>query len=74
MSNFIKLTRRGYRRVTLKNLRRIWISVDHIITIRENTHGGSVIVCRLGDFTERVVYVTSSPDEILQLMQKTAEQ
>lgn len=74
MSNFIELTRRGKRRVTLKNISPIWIQVDHIVSIHRNPHGGSFIALRVHDFwlgATTGIYVTAELEELMQLIRRT---
>ena len=70
VSNFIKLTRRGKRRCTLRNDKPIWINVNRIISIEKNPRGGSLIILHICDLWERCIFVSSEPWQVLKLIEE----
>ena len=69
MSGFLKLTRRRYKRCRSKDLRPVLVNVNSIMCIQENPYGGSRLTVYVDGLIERVMYVTSAPDEILALIE-----
>lgn len=71
MSGFLKLTRRRYKRCRSKDLRPVLVNVNSIMCIQEHPYGGSRLTLCVDGLIERVLYVTSAPDQIFAMIEKS---